>query len=99
MQHKKREEVSRLSKKVRKELPNKTIWLYKGYSLEEIKDFDALPLIDVLIDGELIEELKDGRLYWVGSSNQRIIDVKKTLEKNDVVLYETNNHIALGAEV
>ena len=93
-----REEVSRLIKKVRKELPDKTIWLYTGYSFDEIKDFDALPLIDVLIDDEFIEELKDGRLHWVGSSNQNIIDVKKTLEAGEIVLYEKNDHLALSLE-
>lgn len=71
-----REEVSRLIKKVRKELPDKTIWLYTGYTYNEIKDFDALPLIDVLIDGEFIEELKDTKLEWVGSSNQRVLRLK-----------------------
>ena len=71
-----REEVSRLIKKVRKEFPDKTIWLYTGYTYDEIKDFDALPLIDVLIDGEFIEELKDTKLEWVGSSNQRVLRLK-----------------------
>ncbi len=83
-----REEVARLIKKVRKICPDKTIWLYTGYLFEEIKDFEALSCIDVLIDGEFIEDLKDERLHWIGSSNQRIIDVVKSLEEEKVVLHE-----------
>lgn len=88
-----REEVGRLIKKVAKECPDKTIWLYTGFLFDEIKDFDALPLIDILIDGEFVEELKDERLHWVGSSNQRIIDVKKTLASGEIVIYDDNSHL------
>lgn len=94
-----REEVARLIKKVRENLPNKTIWLYTGYLFDEIKDFEGIPYLDVLIDGEFIEELKDERLHWVGSSNQRIIDVQKTLSSNEVVIYDDNSHIALTGSV
>ena len=90
-----REEVSRLIKKARQIAPDKTIWLYTGYSYEDIKDVENINLLDVLIDGEFVEELKDERLHWVGSSNQRIIDVKKTIEKNEIVLYDDNLHIKL----
>lgn len=90
-----REEVARLIKKVRDTLPEKTIWLYTGYRFEEIKDFEALPLTDILVDGEFVEELKDTELYWIGSSNQRIIDVKKTLSSGNIVIYEDNSHILL----
>lgn len=92
-----REEVARLIKKVNETYPDKTIWLYTGYKYEEIEDFSALNLIDVLIDGEFIEDLKDERLHWVGSSNQRIIDVKKTLESGSMVIYDDNSHFALTA--
>lgn len=95
-----REEVSRLIKKVRETFKNdKTIWVYTGYLFEEIKEFDALPYVDILVDGEFIEALKDNRLYWVGSSNQRIIDVQKTLEQNEVVIYEDNSHVKIQAGV
>lgn len=88
-----REEVARLIKNVRSKFPNKTIWLYTGYLYEEIKDFEGLAYLDVLIDGEFVEKLKDERLHWVGSSNQRIIDVKKTLEKDEIVIYDDNSHL------
>jgi len=92
-----REEVARLIKKVREVCPDKNIWLYTGYLYEEVKDFEGLALIDILIDGEFIEELKDERLHWVGSSNQRIIDVQKTLKENKVVIYDDNSHIKILA--
>lgn len=86
-----RDEVYRLVCKVRKEFPNKTIWLYTGYTWEEIQEIPTakmiVDLIDVLIDGKFILPLKDNNLHWKGSSNQRVIDVKKSIDKNDIVLY------------
>ena len=83
-----RPEVLRLVKKCAKEFPDKTIWLYTGYLWEDVKDLDGIEFVDVLADGEFVEELKDNRIHWVGSSNQRIIDVKKTLKENSIVLYQ-----------
>jgi len=74
-----RGEVFRLIKKCRKLLPEKTIWLYTGYKWEEIKDLEGISDIDVIAEGEFIEELKDNNLHWVGSSNQRVIRVKEAL--------------------
>lgn len=82
-----RDEVFRLIKKIKTELPNKTIWLYTGFLWEEIKDIPELADIDVLCEGKFVEELLDNRLHWVGSSNQRVMDVKKSLETGDVVLH------------
>jgi anaerobic ribonucleoside-triphosphate reductase activating protein len=67
------------------------IWSYTGYTFEEIiSDTSKLLLlmtIDILIDGKFIEELKCEDKY-IGSSNQRIIDVKKSIERGEVVLWE-----------
>ena len=60
--------------------PNKTIWVWTGYMWEDIRDLDIMRYIDVLIDGPFIKELKDLRLDWRGSSNQRVIDVRKSIE-------------------
>ena len=81
------EEVLRLAKKIKELMPKKTVWLYTGFTFEEIKDKIDLTNIDVLVDGEFKQELNDNNLKWVGSSNQRIIDVKKTLVENKVVLH------------
>lgn len=70
---------------------NKPIWVYSGYTYEEIlenkKRTELLELCDVLVDGRFVEELKDLKLKFRGSSNQRIIDVKKSLEQGKVVLF------------
>ena len=84
-----REEVFRLSKKIREELPNKTQWLYTGFLWEEIKDIHEIAGFDVICEGKFVEELLDNRLHWVGSSNQRVIDVKKSLETNSIVLHNS----------
>lgn len=85
--------------KVRARLPEKTIWCYTGYTFKDgaIEEEQAncevtrafISLFDVLVDGRFIEDLKDIRLVFRGSSNQRIIDVKKTLSSGNIVLYLT----------
>lgn len=67
------------------------IWCYSGYTFEELRarnDTDeALSCIDVLVDGRFIENQKSPNLKFKGSKNQRIIDLKKSIEKNEVILY------------
>ena len=62
----------------------------KTYTWEEIKDLPFINKIDVLVDGEFIQELKDEKLKWKGSSNQRVINVKETLKQNKVILHCEN---------
>ena len=86
-------------KRVRRELPQKTIWCYTGYTFREgaLEEQEAncevtkefISLLDVLVDGRFIEELKDIRLVFRGSSNQRVIDLQRTLKSGNVVLYLT----------
>lgn len=59
--------------------PNKTIWLYTGYKIEEIDTLRFLPYIDVIVDGEFELNKRDITLPFRGSSNQRIINVKEYL--------------------
>ena len=80
-----RDEVARLAKKFKETFPNKTAWLYTGFLWEEVKDNIDLTNIDILVDGEFVKELNDNTLQWVGSSNQRIIDVQKTLQEGKIV--------------
>jgi anaerobic ribonucleoside-triphosphate reductase activating protein len=58
------------------EYPTKDIWLYTGYKYEEVKDLEIMQYIDILVDGEFVQELADPKLHWRGSSNQKIIDIK-----------------------
>lgn len=81
-----------------KERTDKTIWCYTGYDFEkdlltgritdkEITD-KMLSCIDILVDGKFVEELKNLKLRFKGSENQRIIDVKKSLSENKIILWE-----------
>lgn len=76
------DEVTSLCYIVKLLFPNKTIWLYTGYTWEDIRIRypEILNYIDVLVDGPFIEDLKDISLAFRGSSNQRIIDVPATLK-------------------
>lgn len=88
-------------KRIKSELPNKTIWCYSGYLFDKelLSDSRArcectdemLLLIDVLVDGEFVQDLYDIMLTFRGSSNQRIIDVKKSLESDSIVLHKLMN--------
>lgn len=75
-----------------KEETGQNIWIYSGYTFEEImmhkKTKEILKYCDVLVDGPFIEEQKDLRLRFKGSKNQRIIDVQKTLSEGKVTLLE-----------
>lgn len=75
-----------LAKKFKEKYPNKTIWVWTGYKFEDIPNKDALPYIDVLVDGQFITELHSFDLKWKGSSNQRVIDVKETLKNNEIII-------------
>ena len=65
---------------------SKKIWVYTGYTYETLCDKEILRYIDVLVDGKYVDELRDLNLAFRGSSNQRIIDVKASLDSNKVVL-------------
>ena len=82
-----RSEVFRLIERCKSECPDKNIWLYTGYEWEEICHIKGVENIDIIAVGEYIEALNDNNIHWVGSSNQRIIDVKKSLDTNSVVLH------------
>lgn len=82
-----RDDVYFIVQSVKQLFPTKTIWLYTGYSYEEVKDLNIMHFVDVLVDGPFIEAQKDLALKWRGSSNQRVIDVQKSMKENNVVLY------------
>lgn len=84
----------KLVRKVKKEYPEKDIWAYSGYlfdkdimerQVKQLKETrELLSYIDVLVDGKFVENLKNPNLYFRGSSNQRIIDVKESLEYDKI---------------
>ena len=67
------ETVTQLCCNFKKEFPNKTIWLWTGYTLEEIKTLPVLNFIDILIDGQFKQDEYEYGLLWRGSRNQRIL--------------------------
>lgn len=84
-----RKNIIKLIKEIRKKYENtKSIWLYTGYSWNQIKDLKGIELIDVLVDGEFHESKKSPELPWVGSSNQRVINVKESLKQNKIIIYK-----------
>ena len=88
------EGVLNLVNQIRLLLPEKTIWLYTGYTWENIacssKRKEIVAKIDILVDGKFEEDKKDLSLQFRGSSNQRLIAVQESLEKGDVVLWQNN---------
>lgn len=82
-----RGEIGQLIEEIHREFPQKTMWLYTGYRWEEIENLPYIKELDVLVDGRFEVEKKDQKLRWKGSSNQRVIDVKKTVETGNVMLH------------
>lgn len=72
----------------RYEFPEKTIWMWTGYLWEDLCKLTIMEYIDVLVDGPFVQELKDLRLPYRGSSNQRVIDVQASLREGTAVLWE-----------
>ena len=71
---------------IREKYPDKTIWLYTGDLWENVLHYAMMQYIDVLVDGEFMADKKDVKLLWKGSSNQRVIDVQKSLKQIDPVI-------------
>lgn len=85
-------------RRVREECPGKSIWCFTGFTLEDLQAREGHPrcdvtdemlsMIDVLVDGRFVRELKDISLRFRGSSNQRIIDLPRTLAGGEIVLWD-----------
>lgn len=88
--------VRRLCCMFKRFYPDKTIWLYTGYLWEEIKQMYLLRYVDVLVDGPFNASLKDLNLLFRGSSNQRIIDVQRSLATKRVVRHDC--HYTTGGQ-
>lgn len=81
-----REGTIKLAKAFKKRYPDKDIWVWSGYLFDELKDIEGLSYIDTLVDGRFVLEQANPTLKFRGSSNQRVIDVKKSLKAGNVVL-------------
>lgn len=83
-----REDVTALCAEIRKRYPQKTIWLYTGYTWKEIHDLPVINWIDVLVDGRFVQQIANPQLHWRGSENQMVIDVRRTCQLGQVVLLD-----------
>nr|DAQ07848.1 MAG TPA: anaerobic ribonucleoside-triphosphate reductase activating protein [Caudoviricetes sp.] len=89
-----RRDVRELMEEVKTRFPDKTIWVYTGYTWEEIMQDSELAgmmtPVDILVDGRFVTELKDVTYPWAGSTNQKVIDVQKTLQEGRIILHESH---------
>ncbi len=92
-------ELIKLLRRVRTELPEKTIWAFSGYTFEELTGEsrarcqvtdEMLSMVDVLVDGEFVEEKRNISLQFRGSENQRLIDVPSTLANGQIVWWQAH---------
>jgi anaerobic ribonucleoside-triphosphate reductase activating protein len=82
-----RGDILKLVREIRERFPHKTIWMYTGFVWETIEQLEIMDYVDVLVDGEFEVDKKDVQLYWRGSSNQRVIDVKASKAAGHAVLH------------
>lgn len=84
-------EIYKLTQEIKEKFPNKNIWLYTGYTWEQIlssrERTKVILNVDVLVDGRFEQDKEDVNYPWAGSTNQRVIDVQKSLEEDEVVLW------------
>lgn len=81
--------VTRLAKAFKQKFPQKTLWVWSGFLFENyVKEKEIVQYIDVLVDGQYVDELHNPTLEWRGSENQRVIDVKKSLKYQKIVEIE-----------
>lgn len=87
-------EVLHICRTVKEKFPNKDIWLYSGYTFEELRQSQTamcvLEYVDVLVDGPYIEEQRDILLPWRGSRNQRVINMPETLKQKKVITIQND---------
>lgn len=83
------EGTTELAKAFKEKFPEKTVWSWTGYSFDrDLKDKEVSKYIDVLVDGQYVDELRNPKLKYCGSSNQRVIDVQKSLKEDKLVLWD-----------
>lgn len=82
------EGTTKLAKAFKEKFPNKSLWAWTGFLYDkDLKNENVLNYLDVLVDGQFVEELHSPLLKWCGSSNQRVIDVQKSLKSGNIELF------------
>ena len=81
--------TTKLAKIFKENFSDKDLWVWTGFLFDkDLKDKEVLKYIDVLVDGQYVDELHNPTLRWKGSSNQRVIDVQKSLKQNEIILID-----------
>ena len=83
------EGTTKLAKAFKEKFPEKTLWAWSGVQFDKgLKDKEVMNYLDVLVDGQFVDEQSNPMLEWRGSENQRVIDVQKSLKANEIIKYE-----------
>ena len=83
------EATTKIAKAFKEKYPNKDLWVWSGFIFDEnMRKKEVFKYIDTLVDGQYVDGLHNPTLKWRGSSNQRVIDVQKSLKENKVILVE-----------
>ena len=81
--------TTKLAKAFKEKYPNKNLWIWSGFKFDEdLKDKEVMKYVDVLVDGRYVDEMHNPNLKWRGSSNQRVIDVQKSLKDKKISFWE-----------
>ena len=81
------EGTTKLAKAFKEKFPEKSLWAWSGFKYDQyIKDKEVVKYLDVLVDGQYMDDLHDPTLKWRGSSNQRVIDVQKSRKEDKIIL-------------
>ncbi len=80
------EGTTKLAKAFKEKYPNKNVWAWSGYKFDQdLQDKEVVNYLDVLVDGQYVEEQNNPSLDWKGSENQRVIDVQKSIQNHGIV--------------
>ena len=81
--------TTKLAKAFKEKYPNKNLWVWSGFKFDEdLKDKEVMKYVDVLVDGRYVDEMHNPNLKWRGSTNQRVIDVQKSLKNKKISFWE-----------
>ena len=83
------EGTTKLAKAFKEKYPNKNLWMWSGFQFDkDLKDKEVMKYVDVLVDGRYVDEMHNPTLKWRGSTNQRVIDVQKSLKDKKLTFWE-----------